>query len=87
MEAFKSSVSAGWASSVLQALGLASPPVWAAGDALAGRPSLVGAASGGSVGLLDAGAQALQELVWLQDLAQRRRPFDAVVHCLCAPLD
>jgi hypothetical protein len=47
----------------------------------------VGAASGGSVGLVDAGAQALQELVWLQDLAQRRRPFDAVVHCLCAPLD
>jgi protease-4 len=87
MEAFKSSVSAGWASSVLQALGLASPPVWSAGDALAGRPSLVGAASGGSAGLLDAGAQALQELVWLQDLAQRRRPFDAVVHCLCAPLD
>ena len=87
MEAFKSSVSAGWASSVLQALGLASPPVWAAGDALAGRPSLVGAASGGSAGLLDAGAQVLQELVWLQDLAQRRRPFDAVVHCLCAPLD
>jgi len=87
MEAFKSSVSAGRASSVLQALGLAAPPVWAAGDALAGRPSLVGAASGGSVGLLDAGAQALQELVWLQDLAQRRRPFDAVVHCLCAPLD
>lgn len=88
MEAFKSSVSAGWASSVLQALGLASPPVWAAGDALAGRSSsLVGAASGGSAGLVDAGAQALQELVWLQDLAQRRRPFDAVVHCLCAPLD
>ena len=29
--------------------------------------------------------QAWQDMVWLHDLAQRRRPFDAVVHCLCAP--
>jgi len=38
-------------------------------------------------GLADAGAHALLELVWLQDLAQRRRPFDAVVHCLCTAVD
>jgi hypothetical protein len=24
-------------------------------------------------------------MVWLHDLAQRRRPFEAVVHCLCTP--
>ena len=86
MEAFKASVSVSWASAVLQALGLWSGPAPAAGDALAG-PSLTGAHSGVSVGLLDAGTQALQELVWLQDLAQRRRPFDAVVHCLCTPAE
>ena len=32
-------------------------------------------------------AQALHELEWVQDLAQRRRPFDAVVHCLCTAGD
>ena len=55
---------------VLQALGL-------------GAPGLAGVA--GPAGLLEAGAQAWQDMVWLHDLAQRRRPFDAVVHCLCAP--
>jgi protease-4 len=58
-----------------------------------GAPGLAGAAGpGGRVvgrvgpaGLLDAGAQALQDMVWLHDLAQRRRPFEAVVHCLCTP--
>ena len=24
-----------------------------------------------------------QELAWLNDLAQQRRPFSAVVHCFC----
>ena len=67
---FKSTVSA----SVQQALGLG-----ASGLPVSG---LSGAATAG--GLLDAGTQALQNLVWLHDLAQRRRPFDAVVHCLCA---
>jgi protease-4 len=67
---FKSTVSA----SVQQALGLG-----ASGLPVSG---LSGAATAG--GLLDAGTQALQDLVWLHDLAQRRRPFDAVVHCLCA---
>ncbi len=67
---FKSTVSA----SVQQALGLGAPGLPVSG--------LSGAATAG--GLLDAGTQALQDLVWLQDLAQRRRPFDAVVHCLCA---
>ncbi len=45
-------------------------------------PGLSGAAT--SASLLDAGTQTVQDLVWLQNLAQRRRPFDAVVHCLCA---
>ena len=67
---FKSTVAA----SVQQALGLG-----ASGLPVSG---LSGAAPAG--GLLDAGTQALQDLVWLHDLAQRRRPFDAVVHCLCA---
>jgi protease-4 len=67
---FKSSVAA----AVLQALGFGAPGLSA--------PGLSGAAPAG--GLLDAGTQALQDLVWLQDLAQRRRPFEAVVHCLCA---
>ena len=67
---FKSTVAA----SVQQALGLGAPGLSA--------PGLSGAATAG--GLLDAGTQALQDLVWLHDLAQRRRPFDAVVHCLCA---
>ena len=67
---FKSTVAA----SVQQALGLGAPGLSA--------PGLSGAAPAG--GLLDAGTQALQELVWLHDLAQRRQPFDAVVHCLCA---
>ena len=67
---FKSTVAA----SVQQALGLG-----ASGLPVSG---LSGAATAG--GLLDAGTQALQDLVWLHDLAQRRRPFDAVVHCLCA---
>ena len=67
---FKSTVSA----SVQQALGLGAPGLPVSG--------LSGAAPAG--GLLDAGTQALQDLVWLHDLAQRRRPFDAVVHCLCA---
>lgn len=67
---FKSTVSA----SVQQALGLG----------VLGRPlpGLSVAAPAG--GLLDAGTQTLHDLVWLQDLALRRRPFDAVVHCLCA---
>jgi protease-4 len=55
--------------SVLQAFGV-------------GAPGLSGAAL--ARGPLDASTQALQDLVWLHDLAQRRRPFDAVVHCLCA---
>ena len=67
---FKSTVAA----SVQQALGLGAPGLPVSG--------LSGAAPAG--GLLDAGTQALQDLVWLHDLAQRRRPFDAVVHCLCA---
>ena len=67
---FKSTVAA----SVQQALGLGASGLSA--------PGLSGAAPAG--GLLDAGTQALQDLVWLHDLAQRRRPFDAVVHCLCA---
>jgi protease-4 len=67
---FKSTVAA----SVRQALGLGAPGLPVSG--------LSGAAPAG--GLLDAGTQALQDLVWLHDLAQRRRPFDAVVHCLCA---
>ena len=67
---FKSTVAA----SVQQALGLGAPGLPVSG--------LSGAATAG--GLLDAGTQALQDLVWLHDLAQRRRPFDAVVHCLCA---
>ena len=57
------------AASVQQALGLS-------------VPGLSGAATPAS--LLDAGTQTVQDLVWLHDLAQRRRPFDAVVHCLCA---
>ena len=57
------------AASVQQALGL-------------GVPGLSGAATPAS--LLDAGTQTVQDLVWLQNLAQRRRPFEAVVHCLCA---
>lgn len=57
------------AASVQQALGLS-------------VPGLSGAATPAS--LLDAGTQTVQDLVWLQNLAQRRRPFDAVVHCLCA---
>ena len=61
---------AGARAAVLQALGL-------------GAPGLAGVA--GPAGLLEAGAQAWQDMVWLHDLAQRRRPFDAVVHCLCAP--
>jgi protease-4 len=61
---------AGARAAVLQALGL-------------GVPGLAGVA--GPAGLLEAGAQAWQDMVWLHDLAQRRRPFDAVVHCLCAP--
>lgn len=67
---FRSTVSA----SVQQALGLGAPGLPVSG--------LSGAAPAG--GLLDAGTQALHDLVWLHDLAQRRRPFDAVVHCLCA---
>lgn len=67
---FKSAVS----TTVLHALGLGGPGVAA--------PGLSGAVPAGS--LHDAGTQALQDLVWLHDLAQRRRPFDAVVHCLCA---
>ena len=66
---FKSTVSA----SVQQALGLGAP----------GLPVSGLSAPAAADGLLDAGAQALQDLVWLHDLAQRRRPFDAVVHCLC----
>ena len=27
-----------------------------------------------------------QDLAWLADLAQRRQPFQAVVHCLCTDL-
>ncbi|MGI9152753.1 MAG: S49 family peptidase, partial [Rubrivivax sp.] len=57
------------AASVQQALGLS-------------VPGLSGAATPAS--LLDAGTQTVQDLVWLQNLAQRRRPFEAVVHCLCA---
>ena len=57
------------AASVQQALGLS-------------VPGLSGAATPAS--LLDAGTQTVQDLVWLQNLAQHRRPFDAVVHCLCA---
>jgi protease-4 len=68
---FKSTVSA----SVLQALGL--DPAASSGPAKA-----LGLGSG--LGLGQAGTEALQDLVWLHDLAQRRRPFDAVVHCLCA---
>lgn len=75
---FKSSATG----AVLEALGLqaGAAPVdglgaWALSNAA--RP----------VGLADAGAYALLELVWLQDLAQRRRPFDAVVHCLCTAVD
>ena len=60
---------AGARAAVLQALGLSAP-------------GLAGVA--GPAGLLEAGAQAWQDMVWLHDLAQRRRPFDAVVHCLCA---
>jgi protease-4 len=55
--------------SVLQAFGVGAP-------GLSGAPL--------ARGPLDASTQALQDLVWLHDLAQRRRPFDAVVHCLCA---
>ena len=68
---------------MLQALGLdvAASPVQVQALAL-GVPGLTGAGTPG--GLLDAGTQALQDMVWLHDLAQRRRPFDAVVHCLCA---
>ena len=61
---------AGARAAVLQALGLSAR-------------GLAGVA--GPAGLLEAGAQAWQDMVWLHDLAQRRRPFDAVVHCLCAP--
>ena len=67
---FKSTVSA----SVLQALDLGAPGL--------SLPGQSGVAPAG--GLLDAGTQTLRDLVWLHDLAQRRRPFDAVVHCLCA---
>ena len=42
----------------------------------------------GAVSLLPAGAaQALRgELAWLTELAGRREPFAAVVHCMCAPV-
>ncbi|MFN9280685.1 MAG: signal peptide peptidase SppA [Betaproteobacteria bacterium] len=69
---FQSSVSAG----VLQALGLDPAASSAPAKALGLGPGL---------GLGQAGAQALQDMVWLHDLAQRRRPFEAVVHCLCTP--
>lgn len=75
---FKSSATG----AVLEALGLQA--VAAPVDGL-GAWALSNAA--GPVGLADAGAYALLELVWLQDLAQRRRPFDAVVHCLCTAVD
>ena len=75
---FKSSVTG----AVLEVLGLQAGA--APGDGL-GAWALSNAA--GPVGLADAGAHALLELVWLQDLAQRRRPFDAVVHCLCTAVD
>ena len=67
---------------VLQALGLdlATAPAQAQVLGL-GLPWRAGAPHG----LLDAGSQALQDMVWLHDLAQHRRPFDAVVHCLCTP--
>ncbi len=75
---FKSSATG----AVLEALGLQA--VAAPVDGL-GAWALSNAAR--PVGLADAGAYALLELVWLQDLAQRRRPFDAVVHCLCTAVD
>ena len=75
---FKSSVTA----SVLEALGLRVGASTADG---LGHWAMPDAARPG--GLTDAGVQALHELVWLQDLAQRRRPFDAVVHCLCTAVD
>ena len=75
---FKSSVTA----SVLEALGLRVGASTADG---LGQWAMPDAARSG--GLADAGVQALHELVWLQDLAQRRRPFDAVVHCLCTAVD
>ena len=75
---FKSSVTA----SVLEALGLRVGASTADG---LGHWAMPDAARSG--GLADAGVQALHELVWLQDLAQRRRPFDAVVHCLCTAVD
>jgi len=75
---FKSSVAA----AVLETLGLRAGAASVDGLGL-------GATSGTAhpAGLADAGVQALHELVWLQDLAQRRRPFDAVVHCLCTAVD
>jgi protease-4 len=40
----------------------------------------------GAPGLLpaSAAANALADFDWLREVAERRRPFDAVTHCLCA---
>ena len=75
---FKSSVAA----AVLETLGLRAGA--ASVDGLGLRAT---SGTAHPAGLADAGVQALNELVWLQDLAQRRRPFDAVVHCLCTAVD
>jgi hypothetical protein len=68
---------------VLQSLGL--DAAWderlaAAWRVLAGAPaeSLAAHAALGA-------AQAGDDLVWLTEVIQARRPFAAVVHCLCAP--
>ena len=75
---FKSSVAA----AVLETLGLRAGAASVDGLGLRAKSGTAHPA-----GLADAGVQALNELVWLQDLAQRRRPFDAVVHCLCTAVD
>jgi protease-4 len=47
-----------------------------------------GATAAGALlgGVPDAALQAVrQDLAWLADVAERRKPYDAVVHCLCSP--
>lgn len=68
---------------VLQSLGLDTAWQAAVGAVWAASPvNPVGGLAG--VGTLNA-TQALEDLVWLSDVVQARRPFTAVVHCLCEP--
>jgi len=53
---------------------------------------LLGAAAGpgGEAAAALGAASALglvEELSWLAEVAQRRKPFAATVHCLCGPVE